>query len=560
MIIGLDIETWRQGTTIDFFRDEIALIQLAFPDGNIIVEKSITPQIRDIIEDTNNMLIIQNAPFDLTFLLRNNLNPINIYDTLMVERILTAGKNFSCSLDSIVERRLNKHLNKSIRDTFHGKKILTDDQINYAKEDVQYLHEIRAQQLQDIERLGLETIAGIENQLTPVIAGMQFHGMGFSLPLWKTTKKEIYPKFRASYLSFLKYAHCDAYTTDLFGIDTFPVNLNSHRTVFNLLQGAQIHIKDLKERTLRLYLRDYPKAEIIKDLLDYKKYSKQLSWNFGDYLHPDTNRIHSNFNQLGAVTGRIISSDPNLQQIPKAKLFRRLFQASPRHILIICDLSQIELRILAKLADEHEMIKIFQQGGDIHLAMAQKIYHDNTISRNDDRRDIAKQQNFASIYGAGAETFAYRTGIPVEEAKKIQADFFREFKNIDRWVEREIEQAKTRGYSESILGRKRWFSEEALQNPSIDNTLRNNPVQTSSADIMKILLIELYRRLSPSAKIILQVYDEVLIECPQEDAYEVALMTKDIMETTCADLLYPVPINAEIKIGRSWAGEDEGDF
>ena len=336
-VVGLDTETeWAVDNEPDPYRDALLTIQIDVPgDDTYILTENFEKAIPLLI-DSSIIKIAHNMSFDSKFLLHNlKTQIVNVFDTFLAERILTAGYQRSAALDSVAFRRLNKTLNKGLRKKF-CKGQLNDNLLEYAAQDAAVLYPIYQQQVQELEREGLTFVADLESQLSMVVGKIELAGIGFDPVQWdkilieeRKERDDAYKKV-ASQLDV-------PYQSDLFGDFTSEVNLNSRDQVMGLLAHQGIHLSDYRTSTLESYLRMRPKCTILQDLLDYKEHEKRLSWDYPKHVNLKTGRIHPNISQLGARTGRFAFSNPNLQQVPKLDSFRRMFRADNGYLFVTAD-------------------------------------------------------------------------------------------------------------------------------------------------------------------------------------------------------------------------------
>ncbi len=308
------------------------------------------------------------------------------------------------------------------------------------------------------------------------------------------------------------------------------------------------------------------KHDIIPLILEHRELSK-LKGTYVDALpaliNPKTGRIHTDYNQAGAVTGRLSSSNPNLQNIPiKTEMGRRVrkaFVARRGWQLISADYSQVELRILAHLADDPMLKAAFERGEDIHATTAAAIYDVPLSSVNAMQRSYAKRINFGIAYGMGAFALAQNTGMSQAEAQEFIRKYFERFPRVRAWLDATKRTAAEQGYVETVLGRRRYFPELSPQSAATDQAKRraereaiNHPVQGSAADIMKIAMINVHRALYQGhyqARMMLQVHDELVFECPANELDAVKELVDREMESA-----FPlsVRLKADVATGPNW--------
>ena len=297
-------------------------------------------------------------------------------------------------------------------------------------------------------------------------------------------------------------------------------------------------------------------------LLEYREISKLLT-TYLDVLPSEVNastgRIHTSFNQIGAATGRLSSTNPNLQNIPvrsaRGEAIRRGFVPRPGNRFIVADYSQIELRLLAHLSGDPAFVDAFLAGGDIHRQTAAVIFGVAPDAVTGEMRARAKTINFATIYGQGPHALARQLGIPYEEARRFIENYFVRFAGVRAFLDRTVEEARARGYVETIFGRRRYIPELKDKNFSVrafgERTAANSPLQGSAADLIKVAMISVSDALRSTfqAKLLLQVHDELVVEAPDAETEAVAALVKASMEGAAA---LRVPLVATVGIGDNW--------
>jgi DNA polymerase-1 len=305
---------------------------------------------------------------------------------------------------------------------------------------------------------------------------------------------------------------------------------------------------------------------VVEQVLRHRELSKLLSTYveaLRGEINPATGKVHTSYNQTGTVTGRLSSSDPNLQNIPtrteEGRRIRRAFVGSPGQRLLSIDYSQIELRLAAHMASDPGMIDAFRHGEDIHAVTAAAIYGVPLAEVTPAMRRHAKAINFGLLYGQTSYGLTRSTDLTLAEATKFIDTYFERFSKIRDYVDSLKRMAAERGYVETMLGRRRYFPELA-PGTRLDQNARNRaereainaPIQGSAADIMKIAMIRLPGELAKAglqARMILQVHDELVVECPQEEILPAARLVRRVMENVLA---LSVPLTADAKQGENW--------
>ena len=297
-------------------------------------------------------------------------------------------------------------------------------------------------------------------------------------------------------------------------------------------------------------------------ILEYRSLSK-LKSTYCDSLAKvtdDKGRIHSVFNQTETRTGRISSLEPNLQNIPVrtevGRELRRFFTAEDGWTLADADYSQIELRVLAHIANDSEMINAFKDGTDIHTVTASQVFDMPVEMVTSGMRTKAKAVNFGIVYGIGAFSLAKDIGVSRKEAENYIKAYLRHYSGVDKYMKAVVEQAKDKGYVDTMFGRRRYLPELASSNFNMrsfgERVARNMPIQGTAADIIKIAMIRVYDRLKAEnmkARLILQVHDELIVEAPIEESEKAAAILKEEMENAVS---LSVPLTADAHIGKTW--------
>lgn len=302
---------------------------------------------------------------------------------------------------------------------------------------------------------------------------------------------------------------------------------------------------------------------IIEHLLEYRELAKLLSTYLEalpSLIHKKTGRVHTDYNQTVAATGRLSSSNPNLQNIPtRTELgneIRKAFIADRGYRLISADYSQIELRIAAALANDRTMIATFRRGEDIHTSTAAAINDVPIHQVTKEMRYAAKEVNFGVLYGMGVYGLASRTGISREEARAFIDKYFKVYHGVAEYIEQTKAIARKTGYVETLFGRRRYLPDLNSRNMQVRNAAErmavNMPLQGTAADLMKLAMIAIHRGLpsvSPKSRMLLQVHDELVFEVPSADTNKVARFVKEMMETVEK---FAVPIVVEVSAGENW--------
>lgn len=301
---------------------------------------------------------------------------------------------------------------------------------------------------------------------------------------------------------------------------------------------------------------------VVDAILEYRTLAKLKSTYCDGMLKviEDDGRIHSKFNQVETRTGRISSTEPNLQNIPVktdiGRELRRFFKAKEGHVLVDADYSQIELRVLAHVADDKNMIEAFKNNEDVHAITASQVFHIPSEMLTPLMRSRAKAVNFGIVYGISAFSLSKDIGVTVKEAKKYIDNYLSHYSGVDKYMKEIVEKAEENGYVETMFKRRRYLPELTSSNFNLRSfgkrVAMNMPIQGAAADIIKIAMIKVENRLieeNLKARLILQVHDELIVEAPENEAEKVANILRDEMESA-VDL--KVPLIAEASVGKTW--------
>ena len=480
----------------------------------------------------------------------------DLFDVMVASYLLSSGSK-AHDITSILLKVLGKVLPQNTAQTsLFGidKKNLAQELflINQTKEKLKV-------DLEKAENFGL--FKKMEMQLEYVLAEMELNGIAVDKAMFKKLSVEAAESLDKLTKKIYKLAGME------FNIAS-PIQLRE--VLFDKLDISVAGIKKGKTG-LSTSAEELEKLHglhpIIEEISAYRELAK-LKNTYIDVLpgliNKKTGRIHSHFNQTVAATGRLSSLDPNLQNIPiRSELgreIRKAFVAEPGNVLVSADYSQIELRIVASLAQDKHMIEIFNKDEDIHKATAAAINNVPLSEVTKEMRYAAKEVNFGVLYGMGSYGLSWRTGISQAEAKDFIRKYFEAFSGVREYIDRTLEFTKKEGYCETLFGRRRYLPELNATNfqmrAAAERMAVNHPIQGTAADLMKMAMIEVYKKIKSNdhkslaqAKILLQVHDELVLEVKKELAEEVANLVKNIMENV---VTLRVPVKVGISINHSW--------
>ena len=527
--------------------------------------KKVLNEFKEVFESDKSGKIGQNLKFDIAFLASYDIDVQGpFFDTMIAHYLLQPDMRHN--MDLLAETYLNYQtlsIESLIGKKGKNQKSMRDVDLaligKYAAEDADITLQLKIifEPLLAEKNL-LELFSQVEMPLIKVLAEMERNGVSLDVPALRKFSEELGHDIKALEIKIYEQAG-----------ESF--NIASPRQLGDILFGKlKISEKAKKTKTgqfstgedvLVKLEKDHP---IIRDILDYRSLAK-LKSTYVDALpelvHNKDGKIHTSYNQTVAATGRLSSTNPNLQNIPirteKGKEIRRAFvPMDPQHILLAADYSQVELRIIASMSNDEAMIHDFKEGIDIHTATASRVYDVPLDEVNSDIRRNAKTVNFGIIYGISAFGLSERLGIPRKEAAMIIQNYFEKYKGIKAFMDRSIEMAKEKGYVETLMGRRRYLNDINSRNAIVrgfaERNAINAPIQGSSADMIKVAMIRIYdemRKARLKSKMILQVHDELVFDALREELE----LLKTIVEKEMREALpLKVPVVVEMNTGENW--------
>lgn len=564
-LISVDLE----GTSLDPYEAKLLLFQLAVPNQAYLFDArhlDLHPFTK-ILADEKILKLAQNAKFDYGMLKAlAGIEMVNIFDTMLAERVLTCGltKLGDLSLAALARKYLGIELAKEVRESFISGHLrdFSKKQLDYAAADVLVLFPIYEAQRASLKKEGLEKIASLEFNLVPVVSEMELRGFLIDVAKWRKVitdyrqrAEEIDKRIQEELRPYSK-----ATQRDLFGNHANVVNLNSPSQILSAFRRVGLDLPSTGEEILARY--DHPLAKL---LLEYREYEKIIS-AFGENLlakiNPKTGRIHPDYMQIGADTGRFACSNPNLQQIPTDSMFRDCFVAAPGHKLVVADYSQIELRIMAELSEDPVFLKAFKEDQDLHALTASQMFNVPLDQISKERRFQAKSINFGLMYGRGAKSLAVQLGVSEEKAKVLLERYFRQYHRVKSWLDRVGRESVRRGYSITLGGRKRYYEKITAADPNYDRQIsyierqgKNTPIQGTSADITKLALVYVRDRIRKEglgSVPIHTIHDEVVVEAKEKEAKRTAKIVKEEMERAGQEFLKKVSVKVDVVISDVW--------
>ncbi len=554
-LLYLDIETDNtNGAGLDVFSSKVVTIQILLPSGKIIILKD--PKSLDNVKPLleNNLIIGHNLKFDSKFLKYHfGVTLYNVYDTYLAEIILSgglyAGKQGVTGLSDLVFRYCGQQMSKQEQRGFRYGVPLTPEQKQYAANDLKYLPEIFKKQQAKIKLLGLENVINIEMKALPAIVWLELSGIYVDRERLNELQKEIDTRRREAEQSLY----------EMFG--TSKINLNSTQQLTKELNRLGIPVKNTKSEELAKF--NHP---IIKTLTEYKEAEKLLNTFVGKlptFINKKTGRIHADFFQLGAKSGRLSCTKPNLQQQPSKTFpeWRTIFKAPQGNKIITADYSQIELRILAQVSQDKEYIQAYnKKEADLHKLTASKIFKVPLEEVTKQQRSIAKTVNFGIAYGmwtSGLQKRLQSAGIEIteNEAKGIIKGFYEAYPGVAKYLRdistEGLKNLEVRNKAGRLIKFEKPEDEKAQKR--IKRESKNLPIQSLCADMIKIAMGNIFLKLEPKGvKFINTVHDELVFECAEDQVEEVSEIVKTEMEKAGELFLTDLPCIAEITVSDIW--------
>ena len=565
--VGLDTET----TELDPYLGRLRLIQLASPDGVYIVDLNrfadadlksgaeMEP-LRQLLTAPRPIKIAHNAKFDAKFIKHNlGVDIVGIFDTLLASQIVSAGGfEDRHGLNAIAERYLNEAVDKSER-LSNWEFELSESQLQYAARDAAVLLPLRDKLIERIRSLDLIQCAQLEFECVMPVVDIELTGFFMNKERWleqlaivETRRGELANELQEMLGEGVAQA-------SLFGPPRANINLDSQQQVTEALNRLGIPLPDsTRNWKLQPLAVQYP---VVAKLLEYRTMQKALTSygrNMIEYINPKTGRLHADFRQIGAPTGRFACTNPNIQQVPHAPEYRRCFTGHPAgRKLVIADYSQIELRILAEFSNDHGFIEAFNSGADLHRVTAAQVFSVSLDQVTKDQRDFAKRLNFGVVYGIGAQRFSMMTGLSVAEAEDVLRRYFATYRKLDAYLRESASRAVSEKQARTASGRLVKFNFDAADRQQVSMTQRNGknaPIQGTSADILKRALRLLNDELrNTSARIVNIIHDEIVVEVDDREAEEVAKTVERAMCAAGEEYLQTVPVKVETQIAAEWS-------
>jgi DNA polymerase-1 len=557
------------GISLSIEEGEGFYIPVGHAVGQQLSPEKVVSALKPIFENEKLPKVGHNAKYDMAVLHEAGIEVRGLrYDTMLGAFLIEPGS--AIGLKKLAKAQLHIEMTEIEELIGTGKKQITMAQVPiadaapYAAADADLTLRLFHLQEPKLNELGLRKLLDtVDIPLVPVLLSMELAGV----------------KIDAAFLGDMSQrfeVRLKDIEREVYQLVGYEFNLNSPAQLGEALFG-KLGLKAPGERKTST-----GKVSVAADVLESMQglhpvidlilENRQLSKLKGTYLdalpklvNPKTGRVHTSFNQTGAVSGRIASQDPNLQNIPirteLGREVRRAFIVEPGNVMIAADYSQVELRIAAHIANDPGLRAAFAAGQDIHRATAAKVLNVPLDQVTSDQRSFAKRVNFGLLYGMGTQSLAQQAGISMKEAQQFVDAYFAGFPNIRKYIDETKRTAKEVGYVETLLGRRRYFPilQTATRDPrtnimqrSAEREAINHPIQGTAADIIKIAMINIQRELARQklkARLILQVHDELILEAPEKEKDAVEALVRELMENAYA--LDPA-LKVEIGAGQNW--------
>ena len=566
-VVGLDTET----TDLDPYNSRLRLIQLAttdrvyivdfdhFANGDSTKSEALAP-LRRLLEAPRPIKIAHNAKFDAKFIKHNlGVELGGLFDTLLASQIVGAGDiEERHGLDTVATRYLNEAVDKSER-LSNWNFELTEAQLEYAARDAAVLLPLREKLIERLKSESLVKCAQLEFECVMPVVDIELAGFYMQKERW-LEQLSIVEKRRIELAEQLQEVLAvESSQGSLFGgPQREDINLDSQQQLTKALTRLGIPVPEsTRNWKLQPLAVEYP---IIGTLLEYRTVQKALT-SYGEnmiaMINPVTRRLHADFRQIGAPTGRFACTNPNIQQVPHSLEYRRCFSGYPEgRKLIIADYSQIELRILAEFSGDRGFIEAFNSGADLHRVTAAQVFNASLDQVTKDQRDFAKRLNFGVVYGIGAQRFALMTGLSVPDAENVLRRYFTTYRQLDTYLRDAADRAVRDRQARTASGRLVRFRYDENDRQQISMTQRNGkntPIQGTSADILKRALKLLKDELrETNAKVVNIIHDEIVVEADAGEAEAVAEKVERVMRVAGEEYLKTVPVKVETDIADEW--------
>lgn len=530
---------------------KLRLISIAGDYGQALLAPELFLKLVPLLENPNCEVIGHNLLFDLGIFraaTKRKLKFSNLWDTMIAWQLLNNGLSHGdSSLRSVTRAIIRRDFDESLRASdWRGE--LSTGQRNYASEASMTLAPIYARQKSLVEERGLAKVAALEFSALPALVEIAYNGIGFNPKKGSDLLESLIKENDRQIGDLQIYARSKGWR---------DFNPRNPIQVKRLLHTLGYSAENTSATTLQKIAQEHPGETFVRILLEYRESRQQIVLLKSWMHYARGERIYPKLEQLGGRSGRVTCSLPNIHQVPRDPQLKGLFVASPGMSLVEADFSAIEMRILAALSGDKVLLRIFKKNLDPHRQTAQAIFQKTEIS--DDERQIAKTLNYGTIYGGGTRmVLSNLPNLTESEAREFLYRFYDAYPNLRRWqlevsegAPEKVVDGEVYRVSKSMLGRIRYVD------PSQRNALINNPVQSTGADLQKIALGSLYKKLTLSKysefKLVNAVHDSILLEVPDNRVKEASKLLQDVMEHAGNEMLQEIPCLTEVKFGKDWS-------
>lgn len=562
-VLGFDTET----TELDPYLGELRLVQFSTGKRSVIIDirqfgkdpatNTTLEPLRNLIRSTKTIKVSHNSKFDAKWV-RHHLGCEvgGIFDSYLASQLIAAGESDRRhSLADVVQFFIGTELDKTQQVSDWSASELSQSQLEYAARDAAILVPLYTQLAERLAADDLTRVAELEFDTVMPVTDMELTGFYLDAVRWRENIEAIRKERDRVADELQEMLAAGVSQTSLFGRS--EINLDSQAQVHEALSNLGIPMPgSTRASMLEPLAEDHPP---VAKLLEYRGRQKSLTSfgeNFLEFIHPKTGRIHSDFRQIGAPTGRFSCSNPNLQQIPHENSYRRCFHAGENKTLIIADYSQIELRILAEFSGDTNFIGAFRSGVDFHAAAAAQVFNIKAEEVSPDQRSFAKRLNFGVVYGLGAARFAAMTGLSQAEAEGTLRKYFATYPDLDGYLRKSGDSALRTRVARTASGRLlklRYDENDRAAAGAARRFATNMPIQGTSADILKRALRLIHDELrGTSGKLVNIVHDEIVLECDQNDAAPISDRLKNAMVSAGREFVKAVPIDVNLAISPDW--------
>ncbi|WP_322971005.1 DNA polymerase I [Faecalibacter sp. LW9] len=531
----------------------------SFEEAKVLIH-----EFKEVLENDQIAKIGQNLKYDIKVLAKYGVEVKgNNFDTMIAHYLINPDMRHN--MDVLSETYLSYQpvkiedlIGKKGKNQKNFRTVELDAQTEYAVEDADITYQLKTLfQLELVKANTYKLFTDLEMPLMQVLAEMELEGINLDVPFLK----ELSVKHEAKLAELEAKIHEDA--GEVF-------NINSPKQLGDILfDKLQLDPKAKKTKTGQYAtgeeviskLKD--KHPIINDILQYRQLQKLKSTYIDalpELVNPKTGRVHTTYMQTVAATGRLSSTNPNLQNIPirseEGQQIRKAFIArDENHVIISADYSQIELRLIAQMSQDPAMVEAFKSGEDIHASTAAKVFNVALEEVTREQRSQAKTVNFGIIYGVSAFGLADQANVSRKEAKELIDAYYQTYPTLKSYIEKQVDLAREQGFVETLMGRRRYLKDINSRNGVVRSHAERNavnaPIQGTAADIVKMAMIEIQRELKKNfkTKMLLQVHDELIFDAPKDELEAVSKMIKEKMEAAAS---FDVPLIAEVGVGANW--------